>query len=75
MKKNLLQPVMMDLPEEILRQIFLYLDFITLFVSLRKVSHRMKMYVYRYIGKGGLFLLIRKPGFPIELYGIFQSVG
>ena len=73
MKKNLLQPVMMDLPEEILRQIFLYLDFITLFVSLRKVSHRIKMFVNSYIGKGGLFLLIRQPGFPIELFGIFQQ--
>ena len=71
-RKKILQPVIMDLPEQILRQIFLHLDHITLFVSLRNVCQRMKTYVNRYIGKGGLFILIGQSGSPIELYCIFQ---
>ena len=72
-KQKILQPLIMDLPEQILRQIFLHLDFITLYVSLRKVCHRMKTYVDRYIGTGGLFLFIRQSGSSVELYGIFQQ--
>ena len=72
-KQKILQPVIMNLPEQILRQIFRYLDLISLYVSLRKVCHRMKTYVDRYIGTGGLYLFIRQSGSSVELYGIFRQ--
>ena len=61
----------MDLPEQILRQIFNYLDLITLYVSLQEVCHEMKIYVSRFIGTGGIFLLIGNPQSPPELLFIF----
>ena len=71
-KKKNLQPGMLDLPEQILRQIFSYLDHITLFLSLKEVCPMMKTYVDRYIGTGGIFLLVGEYGSPLELNFIFR---
>ena len=47
-------------PEEIMRKIFSYLPFETLYFSLRKVCTKMQSYVDRYIKVGGPTFLVRR---------------
>ena len=64
----------MNLPEQILRQIFDHLDFITLFVTLKKVCQKMKNHVNGYIDMdmGGIFLLVEKAEPSYELLCIYR---
>ena len=73
-KKKSLQTGMLDLPEQILRQIFSYLDHTTLFLSLKEVCPMMKTHVDHYIGTGGIFLLAGDhiTESPLELHCIFR---
>ena len=47
-----------DLPEQILREIFHHVDTVTLFVTLKKVCQKMKSHVDGYIETGRIFLMV-----------------
>ena len=48
---------LIKLPEEIIREIFGYLSFETLYFTLRKVCKKMKCYVDHFTDVGGVFFL------------------
>ena len=48
---------LIKLPEEIIREIFSYLSFETLYFTLRKVCKKMKCYVDHFIDVEGIFFL------------------
>ena len=54
-----IRPIM-TVPEEIMRKIFSYLPFETLYFSLRKVCAKMQSYVDRYIKVAGPPFLVRR---------------
>ena len=49
--KNTSIPYLIDLPEQVLRQIFHYIDFETLFVHLQETCQSMKNFVNQYISR------------------------
>ena len=46
-----------DLPEQVLREIFRYLDDETVYLTIRKISQKLKIYVDRYLELSGEFII------------------
>ena len=65
----------LDLNEDVVREIFLYLDYDEVFYTLRKVCKQLKEYVDTYIQLGGVFLLCSVPGMPSKLLHVFKQNG
>ena len=57
---------LMDLKEEIFREIFPYLHPNYIYGTLRCVCHRLKRYVEDYIQIGGRFILTNEPEKPFK---------
>ena len=62
----------LDLNEDVLREIFLYLDYDEVFYTLGNVCKQLKNTVDNYIKLGGVFLLCSVPGMPSKLLHIFE---
>ena len=71
--KNTSIPCLIDLPEQVLRQIFHYIDFETLFVHLQETCQSMKNVVNQYINMGGVFLMVGRVDSPLELLFVFRQ--
>ena len=64
----------LDLPEQIFRDIFQYLDFDTIFITIRKVCQKLKRYVDDYKKVVGVFMLMaQKPTMPRKLMFVLQQ--
>ena len=62
----------LDLNEDVLREIFLYLEYDEVFYVLGNVCKQLKETVDTYIQLGGVFLLCSVPGMPSKLLHIFE---
>lgn len=74
-RKEMVSPHLVDLPEQILRQILHYLDFETLYFGVNEVCQLTKKLVNQYIEMGGVFLLIgtSSSSSPLDLVYIFRQ--
>ena len=64
---------MLDLPEQSFREIFQYLDFETIYFSMRNICQKLKHYVDGFIQLGGIFMLAGGRDVPIEILQIFKQ--
>ena len=64
---------MLDLPEQVFREIFRYLDFETVYFTLRKVCPKIKEYVDGFIQLGGMFMLAAGRDVLTEILYIFKQ--
>ena len=59
MEKASVTPIeLLDLPENVIRQIFGYLSYEEIYLTLRKTCKLFSKYVDNYIQVGGVFLLV-----------------
>ena len=62
----------LDLPEQIFRNIFRHISTHELFATVRKVDPNVRKYVADYLPLIGSFMLIKKQGFTTSLIHIFK---
>ena len=68
------QTNILDLHEDIFREIFRHLDAGTVYFKIRRLCHKMKVYVDQYIQLAGIFMLVTaRKRFPDEILYVFQS--